>query len=307
MPFHAKNNVFFSKFLQLFEESIKKNEANPPVRKLSIGALPKTPVVNVIEEEVIIQHRDSVSAKKRPVSKMFGRLSKFKHLKGDVMLKGKFDNLKNLSRTVPAECNFFHANPDRVAVPLTGPGGKIAVFETKKPGRIPDGVTPVLINGTTVMDFGFDPFDNARLVAGCDDGDVRLWRIPEDGLTRQTNEPEASFPAHAEKIQIVKFHPLAQNVLLTAAFDKSVKVWNLEATDAPVFELEGHAEQLFSAEWSPCGRYVATVCKDGKIRIYEPRVSSQPLKEGGEIVPKKGARVLWVLDGDYLIVTGFSR
>ena len=29
---------------------------------------------------------------------MFGRVSKFKHLKGDVMLKGRMENLKNLSR-----------------------------------------------------------------------------------------------------------------------------------------------------------------------------------------------------------------
>ena len=31
---------------------------------------------------------------------MFGRVSKFKHLKGDVMLKGRMENLKNLSRSV---------------------------------------------------------------------------------------------------------------------------------------------------------------------------------------------------------------
>ena len=36
---------------------------------------------------------------KRPSSKMFVRVSKFKHLKGDVMLKGKFENLKNLSKS----------------------------------------------------------------------------------------------------------------------------------------------------------------------------------------------------------------
>ena len=152
---------------------------------------------------------ENLDSKPRPKSvKQFGRVSKFKHLKGDVMLKGKFDNLKNLSRTVPAECNFIHgkrhlifmqqglplikriyhvpnhviifikgnfviyllANANRIAVPLEGPGGKVAIFETAKPGRIPDGVLPVLINGTTVMDFGFDPSDNGRLITGCDDG-----------------------------------------------------------------------------------------------------------------------------------------
>ena len=71
--------------------------------------------------------------------------------------------------------------------------------------------------------------------------------------------------------------------------------------------LQGHSDQLFSVEWSQCGRYLASVCKDGKIRIFEPRKSTLPISEGGEIVPKKGARISWVLDGQYLIVTGFSK
>ena len=51
------------------------------------------------------------------------------------------------------------------------------------------------------------------------------------------------------------------------------------------------------------------MCKDGRIRIYEPLgpTGSQPKIEGGDIVVKKGARILWVLDDEYLIVTGFSR
>lgn len=58
------------------------------------------------------------------------------------------------------------ANPDRVAVPLSGPGGKIAVLELKKTGRLPDGVMPALVHGATVMDFQWDPFDNQRLAVG---------------------------------------------------------------------------------------------------------------------------------------------
>jgi hypothetical protein len=55
---------------------------------------------------------------KRPQSKVFGRVQKFKHLKGDVILKGRFENLKNLSKTMPAECNFVQGNPARKAVDL---------------------------------------------------------------------------------------------------------------------------------------------------------------------------------------------
>ena len=61
--------------------------------------------------------------------------------------------------------NYFTVNEDRIAVPLSGPGGKLAIFETKRMGRIEAGVTPVLINDTTVLDFAFDPFVKTRLVA----------------------------------------------------------------------------------------------------------------------------------------------
>ena len=30
-------------------------------------------------------------------------------------------------------------------------------------------------------------------------------------------------------------------------------------------------------------------------------------REGGDIVPKKGARIVWALDGRFLIVSGFGK
>ena len=73
--------------------------------------------------------------------------------------------------------------------------------------------------------------------------------------------------------------------------------------------LQGHTEQAFSLDWSQNGKYIASVCKDGRIRIYEPLgpTADQPKIEGGDIVVKKGARILWVLDDQYLIITGFNK
>ena len=47
----------------------------------------------------------------------------------------KFENLHGLSKSTPAETDIVVANLARIAVPLAGPGGKVAVFETAKPGR----------------------------------------------------------------------------------------------------------------------------------------------------------------------------
>lgn len=124
-------------------------------------------------------------------STVFGRVSKFRHLKGTPGHKSThIENIRNISRQISGECDGFHgkhgcihqryniyrmtvnkinrlsANSDRVAVPLSGPGGKIAVLELKKTGRLPDGVMPALVHGASVMDFQWDPFNNQRLAVG---------------------------------------------------------------------------------------------------------------------------------------------
>uniref|UniRef100_A0A182VT39 Coronin n=1 Tax=Anopheles minimus TaxID=112268 RepID=A0A182VT39_9DIPT len=240
-------------------------------------------------------------------STVFGRVSKFRHLKGTPGHKSThIENIRNLSRQIPGECDGFQANAERVAVPIAGAGGKIAVLELNDPGRLPDGVIPTLVNIQNIMDFQWDPFDPHRLAVACDDGSVKLWRIPAGGLTEPTNEPEALLVAHTDKIYIMRFHPLAQNVLLTASTDMVMKLWDLVGMTEK-YSLHGHTDQIFCFSWSPCGRYGATVSKDGRIRVYEPRKSAQPTKEGTGPVGTRGARIVWALEGEYLVVTGFDK
>ncbi|XP_039310007.1 coronin-7 isoform X2 [Solenopsis invicta] len=254
-----------------------------------------------------------VTPASKRTSTVFGKVSKFRHLKGTPGHKSThIENIRNISRQISGECDGFHANPDRVAVPLSGLGGKIAVLELKKTGRLPDGVMPALVHGATVMDFQWDPFDNQRLAVACDDGIIRLWKIPESGLTEPTNEPKHIIEAHTDKIYLIKFHPLASNVLTSASYDMTVKIWDLSllsSTENAVAKITliGHTDQIFSLAWSPCGQYLASSCKDGKLRIYKPRSSDVPVKEGKGPVGTRGARVVWALEGRYLVVMGFDK
>jgi len=237
----------------------------------------------------------------------FGRVTKFRHMKGTALHKSKhFDNLKNLSKSVPAECEYIQVNSDRLAIPLAGPGGKLAILELAKAGRISDGVMPAVINTGTTMDFSWDPFNSSRLAVVTDEGALNLWIIPAGGLHMQVNQPQLRISAHSDKASLVRFNPIAADILATAAFDWLVKIWNL-STQQEMITLTGHTDQIYAMAWSQCGRFLGTVCRDGKVRIYDPRVGSTPVREGGDIVAKKGARICWALDGKFLIVSGFSR
>lgn len=251
---------------------------------------------------------DLSNANGKRTSTVFGRVSKFRHLKGTPGHKStQIDNVRNISRQLGGECDGFQANHERVAVPLAGPGGKIAIYELAKTGRLPDGVIPSLVNGSNVMDFQWDPFNPKRLAVACDDGIVKFWTIPDGGLTEPINTADLELVAHADKIYFIKFHPCAKDVLLTASYDMTMKIWNVNDVQKERICLTGHTDQIFSFAWSPCGTYGATVCRDGKVRIYNPRKSTEPIQEGAGPVGTRGARIVWAIDGEYLVVTGFDK
>ena len=90
--------------------------------------------------------------------------------------------------------------------------------------RIPDGVIPSLINGSSLMDMAWDNFNESRLYCALDDGSLNVWTIPDGGILTSVNEPDMKIPGHDDKVTIVKCHPLADGLLATVGQDHLVKV-----------------------------------------------------------------------------------
>ncbi|CAH2055926.1 unnamed protein product, partial [Iphiclides podalirius] len=281
-----------------------------------------------------LRRRDSLKSRKSPereekrssvpnvttkrTSTVFGKVSKFRHLKGTPGHKSTHvENIKNISRQISGECNGFYANGVRCAVPITGGGGRLGVVElplgataaSRAPRPHPAALhPPALLHAAPLNDCAWDPFRDTRLLVACDDGLVREWLLPEDGLQESTNEPHRTFSAHPDKIYIVRFHPTAGGLLTTAAHDLTVKLWDL-APEEPLLALTltGHSDHIFALDWSPCGEHLATLCKDGLLRIYKPRESTAPLRSGPGPAGSRGGRVVWALSGTHLVVTGFDK
>ncbi|XP_059271433.1 coronin-7 isoform X3 [Mustela nigripes] len=246
------------------------------------------------------------SPSQRSLQSLLGPSSKFRHAQGTVLHRDShITNLKGLNLTTPGESDGFCANRLRVAVPLLSSGGQVAVLELQKPGRLPDTALPTLQNGAAVTDLAWDPFDPCRLAVGGEDARIRLWRVPPEGLQEVLTTPEAVLTGHTEKIYSLRFHPLAADVLASSSYDLTIRIWDLQA-GAERLKLQGHRDQIFSLAWSPDGQHLATVCKDGYLRVYEPRGGPEPLQEGPGPEGARGARVVWVCDGHCLLVSGFD-
>lgn len=248
----------------------------------------------------------SPSQSAKAIHNLLGTTSKFRHIQGAVMHRDThITNVRCINLTTPGECDGFCVNSKHVAVPLSISGGQIAVFERSQPGRQPDTALPTIQNSVNVADLCWDPFNKHRLAVAGDDAKIRMWQVPEGGLKETLTEPELILQGHTEKIYSIKFHPLASGLLVSSSYDLTVRLWSLESGQE-VKLLTGHEEQVFCMAWSPDGKLLATVCKDGKVRIYDPRKSTTPVQEGPGPEGHRGARVVWVCEGKYLLVSGFD-
>lgn len=172
--------------------------------------------------------------------------SKYKYINGKVSHKSEhITNIRNLSTMWPAECNGFQVNKTRAAFLLAGTSGQISVVELSRAGRLTDSVINSIINKSKVSDFSWDPFDDQRLAVACDEGVVKVWQLPVDGLNQSLEEPYIQLKGHIERLYCIKYHPYVKDVLASASYDRTIRIWNVE-TGVAVVTLVAHTDVVSS-------------------------------------------------------------
>ena len=67
-----------------------------------------------------------------------------------------------------------------------------------------------------MLDIQWCPHDDDLIASGSEDCTVKVWQIPDGGLTVNLDEPVADLVAHQRRVGLVVWHPTAQNILLSA-------------------------------------------------------------------------------------------
>ena len=66
-----------------------------------------------------------------------------------------------------------------------------------------------------VLDIQWCPHNDDVIASGSEDCTVKVWQIPENGLSRNLDESVVDLVAHQRRVGLVVWHPTAQNILLS--------------------------------------------------------------------------------------------
>ncbi|KOX68216.1 Coronin-2B [Melipona quadrifasciata] len=224
------------------------------------------------------------------------RSSKFRHVYGVPAKREKcYDNIKITKNAHDSQ--FCAVNPKFLAVT----------------GRLDFNASRVTGHTGPVLDIKWNPF-NDNIIASCsDDCTIKLWHIPDGGLSRNLTEWLVELQGHKRRVAYIEWHPVAENVLFSAGFDHLVIVWDINKGEA-VNVIDRHPDVIYSISLNRDGSLLATTCKDKKLRVFEPRsgivVSSNSTdhqQEGICHAGTKASKVVFLGGSGRLLTTGFSR
>jgi len=234
------------------------------------------------------------------------RSSKFRHVFGTTFKKENcFDDVR-VTRNA-WDTDLVSANGKFVAVIYEAQGGgSFAVIPWTSGGKVDPKLPLVAGHKSAVLDIDFNPFNDGLIASASEDCTIKVWGIPDGGLTKTLDTPLQTLNGHRRKVGTVKFNPVANNILASTSTDFSVKIWDIEKGETK-FSVDGsHADIIQSCDWSGNGSLLATACKDKKIRVIDPRSQSIAMEAEGH-GGVKGSRVIWIGNKQQIFSVGFTK
>jgi coronin-1B/1C/6 len=195
--------------------------------------------------------------------------SKFRHVYADTP-KPEFCYSGLRLATATGEQCYIKANTKFFCVAVEGGGGAMAVIPHSQVGRQ---TAPFKIAGHSgpVLDFDFNPFHEQLLASASDDTTIKIWGIPENGLTENMTEPLVNLTGHQRKVTLLRFHPTANNVIASCSGDFTIKQWDIEAGGECGTPYQGFENLIQDIVWNYDGSMLASSSKDKQMRLFDPR------------------------------------
>lgn len=237
------------------------------------------------------------------------RSSKFRHVFGKPASKENCYDGVPITRSVH-DNHLCSINPHFIAVITEcAGGGAFLVLSIYHTGKIDPHHPKVSGHRGNVLDIKWNPFNDFCIASCSEDATVKIWDIPEHGVTKNITVPWKELQGHSRRVGLIEWHPTANNLIFSTGYDYQVMVWNLDVPEQviknPVKSISMHTDVVLSMSFNTDGSRLATSCKDKKIRVIDPRTGV--LLRETNCKTHRASKVLFLGNLKMLLSTGSSH
>ncbi|XP_078022344.1 coronin-2A isoform X2 [Epinephelus lanceolatus] len=237
------------------------------------------------------------------------RSSKFRHVFGKAATKESCYDGVPITRSVQ-DNNFCAVNPRFLAVITEcAGGGAFLVLSVHHAGKVDPHHPRVSGHRGNVLDVKWNPFNDYCIASCSEDATVKVWEIPPHGVLKTLTVPWKELQGHSRRVGLIEWHPTANNILFSTAYDYKVMIWNLDCPEQviknPVRTISHHTDVVLSMSFNTDGSLFATTCKDRIVRLMEPR--SGNLLQEANCKTHKASKVMFLGNMKMLFTSGTSR
>ncbi|KAK3786095.1 hypothetical protein RRG08_045481 [Elysia crispata] len=233
----------------------------------------------------------------------FMRKSKFRHVFGQAVKRDQcYDGIR-ITRT-SWESTYCAVSPKFLAIITEAAGGgSFLVLPLDKVGRVNADHPMVAGHKGAVLDIAWCPHNDNVIASASEDCTVKLWQIPDGGLTENLTECVVDLSVHQRRVTLLVWHPSAMNVLLSTSSDNTIILWNVGMGEA-MLQVE-MPDQIYSGAFNFDGSRFVCTCKDKKLRVLDSHTGAI-LQEGQGHMGAKPAQCTYLKNGQ-IFTSGFSR